>query len=170
MSLDSVGDPVSCSQLGGLLRSQAAQLLVVRAMVPELSSGVDDVDEAAVARRVAGDVQLLDVIIEQLDLTGTALQHHAQELAMVAEGMRRLGAAVSGAGLELDGREVVEPWGPSPAQTAEARRAVQPELQMRADRLASQLGRTRAAIRRSMQQSTELLERASRASRGSLGT
>lgn len=167
------GDPASCSQLGGALRSQAARLLTDRAGVDAalttLTTLTRDPAQIGQADRTRRDVRLLDTIAEQLDAAGAVLQQYAQELAQVSEGTRQLAAAVARAGLELDGLRVVEPWGVAPAETAARRRTALPELQMRSERLASQLGRARAAVQRSLVRSTELLARAAATSRGSLG-
>jgi hypothetical protein len=164
------GDPASCSQLGGALRSQAARLLTDRAGVDAaLTTLTRDPAQIGQADRTQRDVRLLDTIAEQLDAAGAVLQQYAQELATVSEGTRQLEAAVARAGLELDGLRVVEPWGVAPAETAARRRTALPELQMRSERLASQLGRARAAVQRSLVRSTELLARAAATSRGSLG-
>jgi len=164
------GDPASCSQLGGALRSQAARLLTDRAGVDAaLTTLTRDPAQIGQADRTQRDVRLLDTIAEQLDAAGAVLQQYAQELAQVSEGTRQLEAAVARAGLELDGLRVVEPWGVAPAETAARRRTALPELQMRSERLASQLGRARAAVQRSLVRSTELLARAAATSRGSLG-
>jgi hypothetical protein len=164
------GDPASCSQLGGALRSQAARLLTDRAGVDAaLTTLTRDPAQIGQADRTRRDVRLLDTIAEQLDAAGAVLQQYAQELAQVSEGTRQLEAAVARAGLELDGLRVVEPWGVAPAETAARRRTALPELQMRSERLASQLGRARAAVQRSLVRSTELLARAAATSRGSLG-
>ncbi len=152
------GDPASCSQLGGALRSQAARLLPGRGDVEDgLNALARDPSRALSAERARRDVGLLDTVVEQLDSAGAVLQHYAQELALVAEATRQLEGAVARAGLELDGLRVVEPWGLAPAETAARRQAALPELQMRGERLASQLGRARAAVQRSMRQSTEVL-------------
>jgi len=164
------GDPASCSQLGGALRSQAARLLTDRAGVDAaLTTLTRDPAQIGQADRTQRDVRLLDTIAEQLDAAGAVLQQYAQELATVSEGTRQLEAAVARAGLELDGLRVVEPWGVAPAETAARRRTALPELQMRSERLASQLGRARAAVQRTLVRSTELLARAAATSRGSLG-
>jgi len=164
------GDPASCSQLGGALRSQAARLLTDRAGVDAaLTTLTRDPAQIGQADRTRRDVRLLDTIAEQLDAAGAVLQQYAQELAQVSEGTRQLEAAVARAGLELDGLRVVEPWGVAPAETAARRRTALPELQMRSERLASQLGRARAAVQRSLVRSMELLARAAATSRGSLG-
>lgn len=162
------GDPVSCSRLGGGLRSQAVQLLAVRAELEEAIGSCGRSDPGLVDATRPG-VRLLDAVIEQLDRTGAVLQQYAQELAQVIEGARQLEARAHDAGLELQGLRVVEPWGVSPADSAARRQAAQPQLQQQADRLASGLGRSRGAVRRVMAQGTELLELASSSVRGSLG-
>lgn len=104
------GDPASCSQLGGALRSQAARLLPGRGDVEDgLNALARDPSRALSAERARRDVGLLDTVVEQLDSAGAVLQHYAQELALVAEATRQLEGAVARAGLELDGLRVVEP-------------------------------------------------------------
>jgi hypothetical protein len=164
------GDPASCSQLGGALRSQAARLLAARATLDHgLTAVPREPWHSGAVERASRDAAVLDGIAEQLDGAGAVLQHYAQELAGLAEKTRQLEAAVASAGLELDGLRVLEPWGLAPAEAAARRQAALPELQMRAERLASQLGRARAAVQRSMRQSTEALARLSASARGYLG-
>jgi len=164
------GDPASCSQLGGALRSQAARLLADRSGADGPLTALErDPAPLASTGRARRDVQLLDTIVERLDAAGAVLQQYAQELALVAEGTRQLEVAAARAGLELDGLRVVEPWGVAPAEAAARRQSALPELQMRAERLAGQLGRARAAVQRSIGPSTEVLARAAATARESLG-
>ena len=160
------GDPGSCSQLGGALRSHAARLLAVR---EELVERTDWLRREAASGGVVADldatVRLLDTVAERLDTSGAALQRFAQELAEIAESVRRLDELVRDAGLQLDGLRVVEPWGVLTTELAQQRHRAQPELQVRADRLASRLGRARIAAARVMTEGTEALAAAASASR-----
>lgn len=165
------GDPASCSQLGGALRSESARLLAVRNDLDAALSGRSRAASSEVmGRRAGGEVHLLDTIAVHLDAAGTLLQHYAQELAQVAESTRRLETEVAHAGLEMEGLRILEPWGVAQPDAAARRRAALPELQMRADRLASQLGRARAAVQRTMAASGDVLGRAAAAARAGLET
>jgi hypothetical protein len=160
------GDPGSCSQLGGALRSHAARLLALR---EELADRTDrlrgDPSSSDVIADLDASLHLLDTVAERLDASGSALQQLAQELAEIAESVRRLDELVRDAGLELDGLRVVEPWGVLTTELAQQRHRAQPDLQRRADRLASRLGRARVAAARVMAEGTAALTAAATASR-----
>jgi hypothetical protein len=160
------GDPGSCSQLGGALRSQAARLLPLR---EELHERIGDLRRTAAPAGLVGrletDVALLDAVVDRIDAGGAALQRYAQELAELGEGIRRLEHAAAAAGLELDGLRVVEPWGVLSTELAQRRHRAQPELQRQADRLASRLGRARGVAARTMSETTALLASAAQAAR-----
>lgn len=164
------GDPASCSELGGTLRSHSARLLAQRQDLAERLSGVRSrrLDPALVARFEA-DQRLLDEVIDRVDEAGAALQRYAQELAQVAEARRRLERAVGAADLRLDGFRVVEPWGVLTAELAERRQQMLPELQQWSDRLASQLGRARGILQRTMRDATASLSGAAATGRAGLG-
>jgi hypothetical protein len=160
------GDPGSCSQLGGSLRSHAARLLASREELLERSARLRrDPPTAEAADDLEAIVALLDVIVDRLDAGGAALQRFAQELAELAESIRRLENTATRAGLVLDGLRVLEPWGVLTTELAQERGRVQPELQRQADRLASQLGRARGVAARAMAGGTVALDVASRAAR-----
>jgi len=160
------GDPGSCSQLGGALRSQAARLLSLR---EELHERAEDLRRtgapAALVTSVGADLALLDALVDRIDDGGAALQRYAQELAELGEGIRRLEHTATAAGLELDGLRVIEPWGVLTTELAQQRNRAQPELQRQADRLASRLGRARGVATRTMTESTSLLAHAAQAAR-----
>ncbi|HWI33796.1 MAG TPA: hypothetical protein VNS83_05750 [Lapillicoccus sp.] len=160
------GDPGSCSQLGGALRSNAARLLTLRT---ELTERMDrlrrDPAEAATVADLDAHLRLLDATVDRLDAGGAALQRFAQELAEIAESARRLEGSVQAAGLVLDGLRVVEPWGVLTTELAQQRNRAQPQLQRRADRLASQLGRARTVTARAMTEGAQALAAAARVSR-----
>jgi hypothetical protein len=160
------GDPGSCSQLGGALRSHAARLAGLRVeladRVGHLRRDTGPTEEVA---DLDADLRLLDAVVDRLDASGSALQRFAQELAEVAEAQRRLAEAVREAGLELDGLRVVEPWGVLTTELAQQRHRAQPELQRRADRLASLLGRARTSTARVMEAGTSALAAAATVSR-----
>ena len=160
------GDPGSCSQLGGALRSQAARLLPLRVELQERATDLHRTGAASdLVARIEADLTLLDTILDRLDAGGAALQRYAQELAELGEGIRRLEQAATAAGLELDGLRVVEPWGVLTTELAQRRGRVQPELQRQADRLASGLGRARGVATRTVTEATGLLAQAAQASR-----
>lgn len=160
------GDPGSCSQLGGALRSQAARL---RALREELRERAGDLRRTTAAptfvARVEADVALLDTVVDRIDAGGAALQRYAQELAELGESIRRLEHAATAEGLELDGLRVVEPWGVLTTEMAQQRNRAQPELQRQADRLASRLGRARGVATRTMTETTSLLARTAQSAR-----
>jgi hypothetical protein len=160
------GDPGSCSQLGGALRSHAARLAALREELAERTDRLrrEPADAATVADLDA-HLRLLDTVIERLDAGGSALQRFAQDLAEIAEAVRRLGEAARAAGLELEGLRVVEPWGVLTTELAQHRHRAQPDLQRRADRLASQLGRARTATARVMVDGTRSLSAAATVAR-----
>lgn len=160
------GDPGSCSQLGGSLRSAAVRLLALREEVAERLADLRRAGAAgALVDRVAADLALLDAVVERLDAGGAALQRYAQELAEMGEDIRRLDRAVTAAGLVLDGLRVVEPWGVLTTDLARQRERAQPGLQQQADRLASRLGRARGVATRAMTDTTALLAGAALGSR-----
>ena len=160
------GDPGSCSQLGGALRSHAARLLSLRTELAERAERLRrEAGAAEVAADLDGDLRLLDAVIERLDAGGSVLQRFAQELAAVAESVRRLEGAVRAANLEIEGLRVVEPWGVLTTELAQQRHRAQPDLQRQADRLASQLGRARTVTTRAMVEGTESLAAAAVAAR-----
>ena len=160
------GDPGSCSQLGGAFRSHAARLTALRAELAERTERLRrDPAAAATVTDLDADLRLLDTVVDRLDASGSALQRFAQELAEIAEGVRRLEGEAAAAGLELDGLRVVEPWGVLTTELAQQRHRAQPDLQRQADRLASQLGRARAATTRVMVDGTAALAAATTTSR-----
>lgn len=165
------GDPGSVSQLGGALRSQAQQLLRQRGRLTDELDGLrrraagDDV----VLRQAEATVRLLDASVEALERVGATLQGCAQELTEIAARERALERSAAAAGLGLDGLVVIEPWGVLPADTAVERRGAAAGLQDQADRIASQLGRARAAVLRATDDAGGALARAARANRESLG-
>ena len=160
------GDPGSCSQLGGALRSHTVRLLALREELVDRAERLRrDPAAAATVTDLDADLRLLDTVVDRLDASGSALQRFAQELAEIAEGVRRLEGEAAAAGLELDGLRVVEPWGVLTTELAQQRHRAQPDLQRQADRLASQLGRARAATSRVMVDGTAALAAAATTSR-----
>ncbi|MDQ2782197.1 hypothetical protein [Lapillicoccus sp.] len=165
-----VGDPASCSELGGSLRSHAAQLLPQRQELAErLQGSAGGRLEPALTGPAQAYLALLDTTIDRLDEAGACLQRYAQDLAEVVEAVRRLEDAARAAGLELDGLRVVEPWGVLSTELAERRHRVLPELQQWADRLASQLGRARGVLQHAMRDGTAALALAADTGRAGLG-
>lgn len=170
------GDPSSCSQLGGDLRTRAATLLAAHEALIAAAGrggrhpGADDRRGPPVrVERVERDRRLLETVIDRLDAAGSALQRYAQELAEQAEDLRRLQADAGRVGLTLDGLRVVEPWGLATTDTVSHRRAELPSLTARAERLASRVGRSRGALQRALLESTGVLARAAATTRASLG-
>lgn len=162
-----VGDPASCSQLGGAFRSHAVSLRQAGdALVSALDrvGGEPDGHPEAIAS-TALQLRLLEAAADRLDRAGAALQHYAQELAESGLQTRRLAADVERAGLQLDRWQVGEPWGVVPLDSAAHRQEAAVDLQRRADRLASGIARARAAVQRTMAEGTGVLTRARAAAR-----
>lgn len=171
MSEPVAGDPASCSELGGVLRSHAARLLAaVQAVEAPGAALLRERGGRGAPPALERDLRLLETTADRLDQAGAALQRYAQELAEAGEDARQLASSAAVLGLELDGLSVVEPWGVAAADATARRRDARPELQMRSDRLASRLGRARAALQRSMAEAQDELARAARDARDSLGT
>lgn len=127
-------DPASVSRLGGALRSEAAAL-------------ARQAHDLAPGRRLA---TVTHAVSAHLDLAGAALQAHAQELAELAVVAERLASRTAASGLALQGWRVAEPYGPTSTEEAARRQADLPDLQAQADRLASRMGRSRAALERAL--------------------
>ncbi len=165
------GDPSSCSQLGGDLRTRAATLLTSLEALVAARAGGSGVGGGPELRpgRLDRDQRLLGTLVDRLDGAGAALQRYAQELAEQTEELRRLEADVERAGLTLDGLKVVEPWGVATTDAASHRRAELPGLAARAERLASRVGRSRGALQRSLAESSGVLTRAAAETRAALG-
>ena len=160
------GDPGSCSQLGGALRSNAARLLALRTELVERTQRLRrEPDEVETVADLDAHLRLLDTTVDRLDAGGAALQRFAQEVAEIAESVRRLEDSAQAAGLVLEGLRVVEPWGVLTTELAQQRNRAQPELKRRADRLASQLGRARTVTARTMTEAAEALAAAATVSR-----
>jgi hypothetical protein len=145
------GDAVSCSRVGGAMRSDAARLLhrqqTLERSVRELR-GAPDPRAQALRGSVGEQARLLGLVAADLDRAGAALQRYATDLAQAMELARRAEVSVRAAGLELEGTRVVEAWGPTSAGTAGRRRALLPECQARVDRATSMVGRARATLQR----------------------
>ncbi len=168
------GDPSSCSQLGGDLRTRAATLLTAREALAAAGTAGPRAGSGRTLstnhrHRLERDQRLLDTLVDRLDGAGAALQRYAQELAEQAEELRRLESDVARAGLTLDGLRVVEPWGVATTDAASHRRAELPGLAARAERLASRVGRSRGALQRTLAEATGVLARAAADTRASLG-
>jgi hypothetical protein len=145
------GDAISCSRVGGAMRSDAARLLhrqqTLERSLRELR-GARGAQAQALRGSVGEQARLLGQVAGDLDRAGAALQRYATDLAQAMELARRAEASVRAAGLELDGTRVIEAWGPTSAETAERRRTLLPECQARVDRATSMAGRARAALQR----------------------
>ena len=117
------GDAVSCSRVGGAMRSDAARLLhrqqTLERSLRELR-GVRSSQAQALRGSVGEQARLLGQVAADLDRAGAALQRYATDLAQAMELARRAEAAVRAAGLELDGTRVVEAWGPTERQDRRA--------------------------------------------------
>ena len=145
------GDAVSCSRVGGAMRSDAARLLhrqqTLERSLRELR-GARGPRAQALSGSVGEQARLLGLVAADLDRAGAALQRYATDLAQAMELARRAETSVRAGGLELDGTGVVEAWGPTSAEAAERRRTLLPECQARVDRATSMAGRARATLQR----------------------
>lgn len=146
MSLPGGADPGSCSRLGGALRSGAAGLSAAAHPL----SGEDGLTRAC------------DEVTAALDEVGSLLQVHAQELSEVAVAAERLAERVTAAGLVMQQWRVVEPYGLADPAVAQARRAVLPDLQGQAERIAAKLGRARAGLARGLDRAGARLDQVTR--------
>ena len=100
------GDAVSCSRVGGAMRSDAARLLhrqqTLERSLRELR-GARGPQAQALRGSVGEQARLLGQVAADLDRAGAALQRYATDLAQAMELARRAEASVRAAGLELEG-------------------------------------------------------------------
>ncbi len=134
-------DPAACSRLGGALRSLAQGL-----------------SEAAVELADGSLRRDVEATLSTLDMIGSLVQGHAQDLAEAAASRRRLDERARAAGLVVRDGRVVEPMGPVSADVARRRLAAQPGLQGQADRIASRLGKARAGLTRALERAESDLD------------
>lgn len=159
------GDQVSCSRVGGAMRRESARL---RQQAQSLAGAIDAIpatggpaDEAATTAvlpagsRVAATLRAMHATADDLDQAGAALQRYATDLAQGHELGRRAERRVAGAGLQLEGTRVCEPWGPASTQEAQRRLALVPEVQSRVDLATAHVGRARGRLEREMTRLTE---------------
>lgn len=158
------GDQVSCSRVGGAMRRESARLrqqaqsLVASINAIPAPRGPDDKAANAVllaGSRVAATLRAMHATADDLDQAGAALQRYATDLAEGHELGRRAERRVAGAGLQLEGTRVSEPWGPASTQEAERRLAQVPEVQSRVDLATAHVGRARGRLEREMTRLTE---------------
>jgi hypothetical protein len=154
-----LGDHVSCSRVGGAMRSESSRLGVHAQSLAEAveklaaaqgASASPMVPPATSLATIMSSVHALKATADGLDQAGAALQRYATELAQGHELARRAQRRVEGAGLLLDGTRVLEPWGPASPQEAEHRRAQVPEVQAGVDLATAHVGRARSRLRREM--------------------
>jgi hypothetical protein len=158
-----LGDHVSCSRVGGAMRSESAALRRhAQSLVDALSDlaasetpGPQAATAALAAARLAGTLRALHATAEDLDQAGAALQRYATDLAEGHELGRRAELRAERAGLLREGTRVTEPWGPASAQEAERRLALVPEVQARVDLATAHVGRARGRLQREMTRLTE---------------
>ena len=163
-----LGDPASCSRLGGAMRREAAKL---GERLATLSGAGHELrhwqGRAGVSAREQLDAQLaaLAATARDLDEAGAALQRYATDLAEARELGRRAADRARQDGLRIVDGRVLEAWGPATAEEAERRRALIPANQARVDRVASMVGRSRAHLQRACEQLTLAMRSRSRALR-----
>ncbi|MDQ1484293.1 MAG: hypothetical protein QOF35_2369 [Actinomycetota bacterium] len=151
-----LGDQVSCSRVGGVMRRESARLRQRAQALAVARGNFANLADLAATRPCASNARVdsllraLNAAAEDLDLGGAALQRYATELAEAHELGRRAERRVRSAGLLLQGTRVVEPWGPASTQEAERRRAQVPEVQSRVDLATAHVGRARGRLNREM--------------------
>jgi hypothetical protein len=154
------GDHISCSRVGGAMRSESARLrrhaqTLADALCDLPESEAPDAGATAALARVAGTLRALNATADDLDQAGAALQRYATELAEGHELGRRAELRAEQAGLLLEGTRVTEPWGPASALEAERRLALVPGVQSRVDLATAHVGRARGRLHREMNRLTE---------------
>ena len=163
-----LGDPASCSRLGGAMRREAARLAERLAGLGAAHHELRHWQgRAGTGAREQLDAQLaaLAATARDLDEAGAALQRFATDLAEARELGRRAADRARQDGLRIVDGRVLEAWGPASTEEAARRQALIPENQARVDRIASSLGRSRAHLQRSSEQLTQTLRSRSRALR-----
>lgn len=139
------GDPASCSQSGGTMRSLASRLRVAGRRAHEATVGSDLSGEPGPARPRAAELRVrrrIDVVdraaaaaTQEIDRVGRALQDFATDLAELHGQYHRLAGRATAAGLLVVDGSLVPAWGVAgvadpQAVTAQqaARSSLQPEL------------------------------------------
>jgi hypothetical protein len=146
-----LGDQVSCSRVGGVMRRESARLRQHAHALAVAHGNVVDLEATrpcGSSARVDSLLRALGAAADDLDRAGAALQRYATELAEAHELGRRAERRVQSAGLLLQGTRVVEPWGPASTQESERRRAQVPEVQSRVDLATAHVGRARGRLNR----------------------
>ena len=140
------GDPASCSQAGGTMRSLASRLRVAGRRAHEATADSTTLSgETGPARPGAAELRVrrrIDVVdraaaaaTQEVDRVGRALQDFATELAELHGQYHRLAGRATAAGLRVVDGSLVPSWGvagvadPQAVATQEAvRSSLQPEL------------------------------------------
>jgi hypothetical protein len=139
------GDPASCSQAGGTMRSLASRLRVAGRHAHEAAADSTLSGETDRARRGAAEVRVrrrTDVVdraaaaaTQEVDRVGRALQDFATDLAELHGQYHRLAGRATAAGLRVVDGSLVPAWGvagvadPQAVTTQEAvRSSLQSEL------------------------------------------
>ena len=139
------GDPASCSQAGGTMRSLASRLRVAGRRAHEATADATGSAETGPARPAAAELLVrrrIDVVdraaaaaTQEVDRVGRALQDFATDLAELHGQYHRLAGRASAAGLRVVDGSLVPSWGvagvanPQAVATQEAvRSSLQPEL------------------------------------------
>lgn len=154
------GDPGSCSQLGSVLRREAARLserrLALAGTQGELAAWTGPAGDAArgrLARQLVG----LAAAADALDDAGAAVQRYATELSEARELGRRAEQAAADAGLRILDARVVEPWGVATSADAGRRLAELPHVQAMVSAAEAAADETRRALAQRCLQLTETL-------------
>ena len=159
-----VGDPASCSRLGGTLRQLATRLRVSGRAVHDAFDGEDALDApGAGTLRERRRIDRLDAATaaaaREVDRVGSALQAHAADLAEAVADSRRVVLRAEQAGLRVSATgEVATAWGVSgvadgaaDAQQREALDRTQRELDSVAGLVAQRRHRLVVALRESQE-------------------
>lgn len=147
------GDPGSCSQTGGALRSLASTLEAASVRVGQAGSHAEESWTGRAARDIGKRHRLLvetaQATAAQLDRTGMALQAHATDLAEALHEVRAVEERATVAGLRVVDGQVRLPWGVSGVADAASVSVLQDQrdlLQAELDRAAVLLARRRQRL------------------------
>lgn len=164
-----IGDPASCSQLGGTLRRLATRLRTAgRAAHDAFDQDSFEAGEGARPRAALVParrrVDLLDAAAaaaaREADGIGSALQAHASDLAEAIAQRRLLIDRAEAAGLRVADGELVPAWGVSGLAdgTTSARQEAQREqLQAQLDAVAAMVGQRRQRLATTLRESHGVL-------------
>jgi hypothetical protein len=159
-----VGDPASCSQLGGALRQLATRLRSTGRAAHDAFDNGDRARPGPVVVQARRRVDLLDAAAaaaaREVDRIGTALQAHASDLAEAVGHGRRLTDRAESLGLRVADGELAAAWGVSGVADERARAqqdAHREGLQGELDTVTAQLARRRQQLAATLRESQDTL-------------